>query len=251
MLREGKTVLGLTITIPDPFVAELVGTFNFDWVNIDMEHSPLSMSQVQTMLIALRPTEATVTVRAEWNDPVKVKRILDIGAEGVVFPWVATGEEAERAVASTRYPPDGIRGWGPRRAGWINGPPDEYAQKANENILVLIQVERAEAVERLDEILRVPGVDGVIIGPADLSWSMGFRPGTSPEKLDAMIERVLEKCKEHNVAFGMFTGGFDVPRKWLRRGGQIFSVGQDAAIIREGLQELKRGIEELSSELGV
>ena len=115
-LREGRAVVGTALSLPDPFVAELMGMIGFDFVIIDMEHSPLTMSELQLMMIALLPTESTIIVRVEWNDVVKVKQILDVGAQGIIFPWISSREEAERAVATTKYPPQGIRGWGPRRA---------------------------------------------------------------------------------------------------------------------------------------
>ena len=245
LIKEGKPVVGSALSCPDPFIAEIMGTIGFDFIVIDMEHSPLSMPELQTMMIALRPTESTIIVRVEWNDMVKVKQILDIGAEGIIFPWINNAEEAQQAVATTKYPPVGTRGFGPRRAGIIHGGVPEYAKQANDNILVLGQIEQVEAVDRLDEILPIPGFDGVMVGPADLTLSMGQLPGTVPEETDAMIGRVLDKCKEHGVAFGMFTGTFDVAEKWIERGGQIATVGADALFVLNGAIEAKENIDGL------
>jgi len=249
-LREGRAVVGTALSLPDPFAAELMGMIGFDFGIIDMEHSPLTMSELQTMMIALRPTESTIIVRVEWNDVVKVKQILDVGAQGIIFPWISSREEAERAVATTKYPPQGIRGWGPRRAIRLNADSSEdYALNANDNVLVLGQIERAQAVDRLDEILTVPGFDGVMIGPADLSWSTGNRPGAAPELVDSLIQRTLDKCKEHKVAFGMFTGTMELAQKWLSRGGQIATVGGDVGFLHDAAKQAKQAIEKLKSEL--
>lgn len=250
-LRSGSAVIGTAISLPDPFVAEIMAEVGFDFIIIDMEHSPLTISEVQTIMIGLRPTDSTIIVRAEWNDPVKVKQILDVGAEGIVFPWINSADDARRAVSSTKYPPEGIRGWGPRRAARLDGNATDYARDANDNILVLAQIERAEAVERLDEILPTPGLDGVMVGPADLSWSLGFRPGEGPTEVDAAIDRILKKCQQHKVPFGMFTSTLELARKWLSQGGQIATVGADVGFLAEGAAQAKRGIDILKGELSL
>jgi len=248
-LREGRAVVGSVMLLPDPFIAEILGGIGFDFIIIDMEHSAVTQSGLHDVMLALRGTESTIVVRAEWNDFVKVKRILDVGAEGVIFPWVSSAKEARAAVAATRYPPAGIRGWGPWRAARLSGSAADYAREANDNILVLAQIERVQAVRKLDEILSTPGIDGIMIGPADLSWSMGNPPGTAPDKLDEMIGRVLAKCKKHKVPFGMFTGGAETAAKWLGRGGQIATVGFDIGFVRDGAAQAKNDIDKLKADL--
>ena len=244
-IAAGEPAIGSVVSLPEPFVAEMMGAAGFDFIIVDLEHAPLSIHQLQTALIAMRPTESTLIVRAPWNDPVAVKQILDVGAEGVIFPWVNNRAECEQAVAAARYPPEGIRGWGPRRAIRIHGGAADYARTANENVLVLCQIEQGEAVERLDEILTTPGLDGIMIGPADLAWSLGYGHDMENPAVEAAIQRVLDKCREHGVPFGMFTQTAERARKWIGRGGLIATVGGDTAFIDAGIAQAKRDIADI------
>jgi 2-keto-3-deoxy-L-rhamnonate aldolase RhmA len=241
-LQAGQAVIGSVITTPEPFLAEVMGAAHFDFLLIDTEHCPFSVYQLQTVLIALQSTESTLIVRAPWNDPVAVKQILDVGAEGVIFPWVSTRAECEAAVAAAKYPPEGLRGFGPRRAARLSGDAHEYARRANEEIMVLVQIERAEALDRLDEILTTPGLDGIMIGPADLAASLGHLHDMEHQEVDAAIQRVLDGCKQHGVPFGMFTGSAERARKWIGRGGRIATLGGDIWFIDMGIALAKREI---------
>lgn len=244
-LREGRAVIGSVLSLPDPFVAEIMGQAEFDFLLIDMEHCPLSVDQLQTMLVGARPTPSTILVRAPWNDPVAVKQILDVGAEGIILPWINSREECEAAVAAAKYPPEGIRGFGPRRAQRLAGGIMAYAAGANDQVMVLAQIERVEAVERLDEILTTPGLDGIMVGPADLALSMGHRSDLDHPEVEAAIQRTLDACLRHQVPFGMFTGTFEKARKWIGRGGRIATIGGDLAFIDAGIALTKRQAAEL------
>ncbi len=244
-IQAGQAVIGSVVSVPEPFVAEIMGAADFDFILVDTEHAPFSIHQLQTVLIALRPTESTIIVRAPWNDPVMVKQILDVGADGIIFPWINDRAECERAVAATKYPPEGIRGWGPRRAARVHGGALEYARNANANVLTLCQIERGDAVERLDEILTTPGLDGIMIGPADLAWSLGYGQDLDNPAVEAAIQRVLAKCLEHNVAFGMFTQTVERARTWIGRGGLIATIGGDVPFIDAGIAQAKRDIAEI------
>ena len=248
LLSEGKAVIGSAISLPDPFVAEVIGKVGFDFLIIDTEHCPITISELQNVLIGLHPTESVIIVRAAWNDVVMIKQILDVGAEGVVVPWVNSAEEARRAVAAAKYPPLGIRGCGPRRAARLSASSAEYFVKANDNILVLGQIETVQAVENLDEMLQVEGLDGIMVGPADLACSMGYIHDMQNPAVDDMIGRILNKCKEHKVPFGMFTGTMENARKWISRGGQIATVGSDVGFIAEGAAAALEEINELLSQ---
>jgi 2-keto-3-deoxy-L-rhamnonate aldolase RhmA len=245
LLRSGKTAVGSVISLPDPFVAEIMAGIGFDFLLIDTEHTPITISELQTLLIALRTTESTILVRAPWNDVVMIKQILDVGAEGVIAPWVNTPEEAQRAVAAARYPPVGIRGYGPRRAARLSSSPAEYVRRANEEILVIGQIETLTAVENLDGILSTPGLDAIMIGPADLAASMGHIHDLMNPEVDGMIEHVLRKCKEHSVPFGMFTGTLERARQWVSQGAQIATVGGDVPFLLAGAAAAKQEIEGL------
>ena len=170
-LKKGQAVIGTFISLGHPDVTELLSRLGFDWLLIDGEHSPIGLETMQVMMQAMNGSNCTPIVRPQWNDMVIIKRILDIGAHGVLVPWVNTKEEAEYAVSACKYPPKGLRGWGPRRAGLFD--PD-YLQTANDEILVIVQIETKEAVSNVDDILSVEGIDACFIGPYDLSLSFGL-----------------------------------------------------------------------------
>lgn len=247
MLREGKTVVGAYIQSADPYTSEMMGMAGFDFLLLDTEHSPIDVPQVNNILIAVKGTESTVIARAIWNDPVNIKRILDTGVEGIIVPWVNTAEQCRAAVAACKYPPAGIRGFGPRRAVRIHSGSNlkDYATHANDNVSVFAQIETMEAVNNLDTILKVPGLDGIMIGPADLSGSIGRLPEIDHPDVDAVINRVLAKCQEHGVPFGMFTHTLERAKKWISRGCRIATAGGDLDFISEGIARAKKGIAEI------
>jgi len=243
-LAAGQPAIGSVLSLPDPFVAELMAGAGFDFILVEMEHSPLTISELQNVLIGLHPTESTVLVRAAWNDVVMIKQILDVGAEGLVIPWINTAEEARRAVAAAKYPPRGIRGCGPRRAARLSSSRESYLLQADDQILVLGQIETLEAVNHLDAILETEGLDGIMVGPADLACSMGYLHDLTNPAVDAMIETILGKCQAHGVPFGMFTGTLERARQWIGRGGLIATVGGDVPFILEGIARTRQAVEE-------
>lgn len=247
MLREGKTVVGAYIQSADAYTSEMMAMAGFDYILVDTEHSPIDAPQLNVIMIALRSSESSVIVRAVWNDAVNIKRILDLGPDGIIVPWVNTPEQCKAAVAACKYPPQGIRGFGPRRAVRVNagGNLKEYAAQANDQISVFAQIETPEAVANLDGILSTPGLDGIMIGPADLSMNHGWLPDLDSPQLDAVIEKVLAKCNQHKVPFGMFTHTVDRAKKWIAKGCRIATAGGDLDFIAEGITRTKKGLAEL------
>jgi 2-keto-3-deoxy-L-rhamnonate aldolase RhmA len=247
LLKDGKAVCGSYIQSPDAYTAEMMAMAGFDFILVDTEHSPIDVPQLNIVMIALRGSESSVVVRAIWNDPVNIKRILDLGPEGIIVPWVNSAEECRRAVAACKYQPEGVRGFGPRRAFRINagGNLKEYAAEANKQIAVFVQIETPQAVAALDEILTTPGLDGIMIGPADLSMSHGLLPDLDAPALDAIIDKVLAKCKQHKVPFGMFTHTVERAKKWAARGAQIVTAGGDLDWIAEGIARVKKALPEI------
>jgi 2-keto-3-deoxy-L-rhamnonate aldolase RhmA len=170
-LSKGIPVIGTFVGIGHSDVTERLSRVGYDWLLIDGEHAPLSLETMQVMLQAMNGSNCTPLIRPQWNDMVIIKRALDIGAHGVLVPWVNTKEQAEYAVRACKYPPEGLRGRGPRRASLFD--PD-YFPTANNEIMVVVQIETKEALNNLDDILSVNGVDACYIGPMDLSMSMGL-----------------------------------------------------------------------------
>jgi 2-keto-3-deoxy-L-rhamnonate aldolase RhmA len=178
-------------------------------------------------------------VRPAWNDPVLIKQVLDLGAEGILVPMVNSGPEAERAVQAAKYPPQGRRGWGPNAAAEFGLRTEAYAEEANDRIAVLVQIEHIDAVRNLDDILAVPGVDGVYVGPGDLSYSMGIPREWDNPLLIAAIREVMQKARAAGVpAGGDASGPLDNVLNWAGYGAQFMTVGADTSFMREGAEAM-------------
>lgn len=234
-LRENKPALGLWITIPSPDVSEALSTLPFDWFLFDLEHSALNEQSTQVLMQGMRGDAITPLVRVAWNDQVLIKKALDIGAHGVIVPMVNTRQDAENAVSACRYPPVGMRGCGPKRP-WIYDP--AYIDTADEEVLVIVQIETEEAVSNIDEILSVEGVDGFFIGPFDLSISMGFKGRKDDKKFQDAVDKVFAAGKRHGVASGMWEGAGKSVQQRLADGWQIIAVGLDLYVLVAGAKRI-------------
>jgi len=243
-LQGGELLIGTLVGLGHTDVAEILSRLGFDWLFLDAEHSPLSFETMQQMMQAMSITDCVPVVRPQWNDPVQIKRILDIGAYGVLVPWVNTREEAEGAVRACKYPPEGIRGFGPRRAARFD--PD-YFRTANQEILVVVLIETEIALKNLDEILSVPGVDACFIGPYDLSCNLGF--GVPPQwdnpNYLAAIDRILEISRKHEKPAGIYAT-LDIIEWAIDKGFRFITVGDADSFLINGakiaLAKAKGGI---------
>ncbi len=227
-------MVAANLTIPDPFVAETIGTAGFDFMIIDMQHAPLTIDGVQTILIGLKAAGCPAIVRVPANDPTVIGQVLDVGADGIIVPMVNTAFDVEAAVAAAKYPPMGRRSWGPRRAVRISGGSQPYAATANDEVVVIAQIETADALANIEGILEVDGCDAVMIGPADLAQSMGLTIGTTDVRFQQATDQVLEACKRKGVAFGYFTGTANVAKDWAARGASITTLAGDVSFMLDG-----------------
>jgi len=233
MLNEGKIAIGTTITIGHPDVAEIIGHGGFDWVMFDTEHAPLNTAIIQNLLQAMSFSQTVPIIRVAWNDMVLMKQALDIGSFGLIVPWVNTKEEAMRAVQSVKYPPVGLRGFGPRRAALAD--PD-YVTTANKEILLCVQIETQKAVDNIDEITSVEGIDAVLVGPADLSLSMGIVfQYDHPKFVDAM-QKIVDSAKKHGVIAGMLAT--DDVKKRVNQGYTLINISVDYMLLREAAKKI-------------
>lgn len=230
--RAGEPTAGIWMRFSDPTVAEILGDTGVDWILVDAEHAALDLQTLQTLIIALHSSPAVPLIRVPWNDFVYIKRVLDLGAEGVLVPHVSSAAEAQAAVAACKYPPLGNRGTGPRRPSRYGLQEREYLAAANDNTIALIMVETAAAVADIDNILGVPGLDGIIIGPVDLAASMGHLPDFDHPEVEAAIEHVISRAREVRVPFG--SGRPVVADEWLARGAQLVAIGDDQLFLQEG-----------------
>ena len=201
-LKNGQEVIGTFVSLGHPDVTEVLSRSGFDWLLIDGEHSVIGLETMQLMMQAMNGSNCTPIVRPQWNDMVIIKRVLDTGAHGVLVPWVNSREEAEHAVRACKYPPEGLRGWGPRRAALFDS---DYFQTANGEILVIVQIETRQAVSNVDDILAVDGIDAVYVGPFDLSLDFGLSgPDFNNAAYAAAFDRVVEAAKKAGKPAGMF-----------------------------------------------
>ncbi|MEM2876159.1 MAG: aldolase/citrate lyase family protein [Candidatus Bathyarchaeia archaeon] len=243
-LKDGKAAIGVFVCQPSFDIAELYSKIGFDWELFDMEHGSIGFD-VLPWLLASASGDSTPLVRVPWNDPTYAKLALDAGAQGIMFPQVNSKEEAEKAVKACKYPPKGIRGVGPRRPSLYYTKLQEYMKVADEETMVIVQIETRDAVKRIDEILSVEGVDAAFIGPADLSVSMGYLtsfPKLEEEVLNA-ISRVLDSCRENNVAPGIWGGSVERVNQFLKEGFKFIGLGEDMdylARAKEDLEKIKR-----------
>jgi 2-keto-3-deoxy-L-rhamnonate aldolase RhmA len=235
IMLSGGLALGVSLTIPDPFVTEVVGGAGFDFVLIDAEHSPIAVDQLQVMLIALRSSPSTVLVRPAANDPALIGQVLDLGAEGLVVPGVDDAAACAAAVAAARYPPLGRRGFGPRRAARLDGGRPAYLARADEEVAVLVMIESAAAVAGIDAILKTPGLDGIMVGPADLAATMGHLTDLSHPDIRSAVGDVRDACERHSVPFGIFTATEQAARDWAAAGARFMTVGADTQFVDQGI----------------
>ena len=232
MLKEGKKTIGAWLQIASPFTAEIMSRAGFDWLIIDMEHGPGDILALTAQLQAMSESGVIPFVRAPWNDFVVIKRILDAGVYGVLVPYVNSRTEAEAAVRACKYPPEGIRGiaGSPRAAGYGQNP-KEYLTKANDLILVITAVETMEAVSNLDEILKVPLLDGIFIGPMDLATSMGYFADPSQPAVQTVIAEVEKKVLGAKKILGTIANDWEQAIKLYQRGYQLLMIMADGVAL--------------------
>lgn len=224
--------IGLWLGLANSYTAELLAGAGFDWLLIDAEHSPNDLRTILEQLQAIAPYPAVPIVRPPWPDAVRIKQILDLGVQTILAPMVDTAEQAGEVVAATRYPPEGIRGVGSplARASQFNRTKD-YLETANEQVCVLIQIETVTGVENLDAILEVDGVDGIFIGPADLSASMGHLGDPGHDDVQKVIESCIAKIVRAGKAPGILIGDKQLASRYIELGAMFVGVGTDTGLL--------------------
>lgn len=238
-LKAGEKQIGLWCTLSSNYAIEVVAGAGFDWLLIDTEHSPNELDMVLSQLQAVAAYPTHPVVRVPWNDMVTIKRFLDIGTQTLLIPYVQNEEEAKQAVAYTRYPLHGLRGVaGTTRANRF-GRVKDYARRASEELCVLVQIETRTALDNLEAIAAVDGVDGVFIGPADLHASLGHAGETGLPEVKDVIDEAIRRIRKAGKASGVLTGVEADARRWLDLGCQFVAVGVDAAILARHSENLR------------
>lgn len=238
-LGDGKVVIGATVTAANVDVAAALAGAGFDFLWIEMEHSPLTLETVRTMIAATRGLKAMPFTRVPVNEPWLAKRVLDIGSLGVVFPFTSTRELAEQAVRACKYPPLGIRGYGPSMASlrWgLSGA--DYAKFANDNVMVIVIIEQKQAVDNIEAIASVPGIDVLFIGANDLSFSLGVGGRLNDPLVEEAITRVLAAGRKYNIPVGYPAGNPVEINKRIAQGFRFFQGSSDLAMMTAAARDV-------------
>ena len=253
-LKEGQVLIGTHCHIAESVVAHIIALQGLDILWVDTEHSAIDRKDLNHILMAIAPTDTTAFVRVTWNDPQIVKPILEMGPDGIIFPNIRTKDEAELAVASVLYPPAGIRGYGPQRGSMYGMIGDEeYLGHVAKKIWKIMQIEDWQAVERLEEILDVPGIDAIQIGPNDLAASMGRLRNFNKDVWD-VLEKLVKKCNKANkpvgTSFGYSADNTDDLKRWISMGVNWINVNSDISFLAEGAKSTLHGVKQALKDSG-
>ncbi len=234
--RAGHAATCCWLTIPSAFTAELMAHAGFDSLTIDLQHGLIGYETAVSMLQAISTTPVTPLARVPWNEPGIIMKLLDAGAAGIICPMINSRQEAEAFVAACRYPPAGQRSYGPRRAMLYAGA--DYPEHANAYVLAIAMIETASALAQIDEILDVPGLDAIYVGPADLSLALGVAQRVDQDDpiMVAALDRILQAARRRGIPAGLHTGSAAFAAQMFARGWQLATVQTDAAFLEFGAQ---------------
>jgi 4-hydroxy-2-oxoheptanedioate aldolase len=233
--KEGRPAFGLWGSIPSPLTAELAAASGFDYVCVDLQHGGADEERMVAMFTAIEARGAVPLARVLYNEPWQINRVLDLGAAGVIVPLVGSAADAKRAVSGCRYPPRGVRSYGPLRAALTVGSADPERLAAG--ALCFVMVETRQGLENVEEIAATRGLDGIYIGPSDLSLGLGREPGHGGEVLEQAITRVREACAGAGIVAGMHCSGGEEARSRAAAGFRLVTVGVDASLFRARVGE--------------
>ena len=237
-IAAGKPQIGLWASLSSNYTAEAIAGAGFDWLVVDTEHSPADMENVMGQLQAIARYPTTPIVRVPWSDMVTIKRYLDIGIQSLLIPQINTVEEARQAVAYTRYPPAGMRGVAAATRATGFGRIKNYFKIAHEEICVLVQAETKEALDNIEAIAAVDGVDCIFIGPGDLHASLGYPGERSHKDVMPMIDDAIRRMVKTGKAPGILADSEENARRWLGLGALVVGVGSDAGLLARAADAL-------------
>ena len=242
-LKEGQPSVGTWLTLPDPTAALLMARAGFDWLTVELEHTPVTFETAAQSFAIIAASGVVPLARVPWNHGENIKRVLDTGAYGIVVPMVNSRAEAEAAVAAARYAPLGTRSIGGQlHAINFGTDPGTYYARANEEILVVLMAEHIKAIEALDDILSVPGIDVVFIGPNDLHHSMGKPPAFDSEHKEYVdaLKHVLKTARKYGIAPGIHVVDAAAAQRRIEEGFQFIAVASEAGLMLSKAQEVTR-----------
>lgn len=244
-LQRGEPAIGTWLVLPDPFAARMMAEVGFDWLTVELEHTPTSFETAALSFLNIAAAGCVPLARVPWNTGENIKRVLDTGAWGIIVPMVNSRAEAEAVVKAARYHPLGNRSIGGQlHTATFATDGSTYYAKANDEILVVIMAEHVEAIANIDSIVSTPGIDAVFIGPNDLLNSMGKPPAfhsDDPQFTDA-IDKVLAACKRHKVPAGIHVVDPAIAKQRIAEGFQFIAIGSEAGMMLGKAAELVKGI---------
>ncbi len=234
-----KPLVGCWVSLSNPMTAEVLGLAGFDWLLIDGEHAPNDVSTLVPQLMALKDSVSAPVVRPPWNEPVIIKRLLDAGFHNFLIPFVESAEQARAAVASTRYPPRGIRGVSVSQRGNRYGTTPDYLKIVDDNIAVMVQIESRGGLEAIDAITAVDGVDGLFVGPQDLAAALGHLGNPAHPDVQEAIRHIIERARAGGKAAGTLAPVEADARRYMEWGATFVAVGSDLGLFRSATQSLR------------
>jgi 4-hydroxy-2-oxoheptanedioate aldolase len=246
--QAGEAVLTAWLQLPSAFGAEILAHAGFDSLTLDLQHGHIDYTAAVAMLQAISTTACIPLARVPWNEPGAIMKLLDAGAYGIICPMISTPAEAQAFAAACRYPPAGIRSYGPKRATLYAG--DDYVEKANETILAIAMIETAEGLANVDAIAATPGIDALYIGPADLSLALGRTQRmdqTDPLLVEA-LDTILAAAKRHGKAAGLHTGSSAYARQMIDKGFQFVTVQTDAVYLETEARRVVQAVKQTTAE---
>ena len=245
-LRQGRLLIGFWSSLCSNLSVEILAGSGFDWLLLDMEHAPNEVPLLVGQLQAMTSATTAAVVRPAWNDAVLIKRILDAGAQNLLVPYVQTVEEARAAVAATRYPEQGLRGVATAHRANRFGRVKDYFQRANEEMCIVVQIETRKALQNLEAIADVEGVDGLFIGPSDLSASLGHLGNSGHPDVRQAIEDAGKRIRKAGKVAGILAPIEADARHWIEKGFTFVAVGGDAALLARQTEELAAKFKRIS-----
>lgn len=240
-LSRGEATAGLWLSLANSYASELAGYIGFDWLLIDGEHAPNDLRTIMEQLQVLKSSPSPVVVRPPIGETYIIKQLLDMGAQSLLIPMVESAAQAEMLVRAVRYPPRGIRGVGAGSARASNfGNIDDYISTADDQMCLMVQIETRAGLAALDEIAATEGVDCLFIGPSDLSADMGYPGNPFAPEVQAAIEDAIPRIRAHGKAAGVYMTDKSYAQRYFELGATMIAVGSDAAVLKQGLRELKQ-----------
>lgn len=239
-IREGKIVCGVCVSLNDPAVSELVGMAGYDFVWIEGEHGAMGRSEMQNLMIGAHAGGAAAVIRLPYTDAALVRPVMDMGPDIIGFPFINTAEDARRAVSACTYPPRGVRGWNPQRAGrYGQMGQSTYVERADGETLKMMIVEQEEGFHNIEEIVNVKGVDLIVLGPGDLSVGMGLKGKQDDPRIGKMMSHAAETCVKYKKPFLAWPSMTEQSlREWEEKGASLFGFPQDSFFISQAIMKL-------------